>query len=56
MVELFTRRGINIEYMYSFLFEGRLVLVLRCSRLDGVREVVRDNGLTFITETDLMRM
>ena len=56
VVELFTRRGINIEYMYSFLFEGRLVLVLRCSRLDGVREVVRDNGLTFITETDLMRM
>ena len=56
VVELFTRRGINIEYMYCFNFGHRLVLVLRCSDLSAVREVVRNNSLTVVTETDLMKM
>jgi len=54
VVDLFTRRGINIEYMYCFNFVAKLVLVMRCSNLDAVREVVRDNNLSFITEADLM--
>ena len=56
VVDLFTKRGINIEYMYCFNFAAKLVLVMRCSDLDAVREVVRDNNLTFITDTDLMKM
>lgn len=56
VVDLFTRKGINIEYMYCFNFATKLVLVMRCSNIDAVREVVRDNNLTFITETDLMKM
>ena len=56
VVELFTRRGISIEYMYCFHFRQKLVLVMRCSDLTAVREVVRDNNLTFVTETDLMKM
>ncbi|MBR4779437.1 MAG: acetolactate synthase [Bacteroidaceae bacterium] len=56
VVELFTKRGINIEYMYCFNFGRRLVLVMRCSDLNAVREVVRNNSLTFVTETDLMKM
>lgn len=55
-IGLFTRRGINIEYMYCFNFAARLVLVMSCSDMEAVREVVRDNNLSFITETDLMRM
>ena len=56
VIDLFTRKGINIEYMYCFNFAAKLVLVMRCSNLEAVREVVRDNNLTFITETDLMKM
>lgn len=56
VIGLFTRRGISIEYMYCFSFGGKLVLVMRCSDLAAVREVVRDNGLTFVTETDLIKM
>ena len=56
VVDLFTRKGINIEYMYCFNFAAKLVLVMRCSNLDAVREVVRDNNLTFITDVDLMKM
>lgn len=56
VVDLFTRKGISIEYMYCFNFAAKLVLVMRCSNIDAVREVVRDNNLTFITETDLMKM
>lgn len=56
VVELFTRRGVSIEYMYCFHYAQRLVLVMRCSDLDAVREVVRDNNLTFVTETDLIKM
>ena len=53
VVELFTRRGISIEYMYCFHLRRKLVLVMRCSDLTAVREVVRNNNLTFVTETDL---
>lgn len=56
VVDLFTKKGINIEYMYCFNFAAKLALVMRCSNIDAVREVVRDNNLTFITETDLMKM
>ena len=56
VIGLFTRRGISIEYMYCFNLGGKLVLVMRCSDLAAVREVVRDNGLTFVTETDLIKM
>lgn len=56
VVDLFTKKGVNIEYMYCFNFAAKLVLVMRCSNLDAVREVVRDNNFTFITETDLMKM
>ena len=56
VIALFTRRGISIEYMYCFHFGSKLVLVMRCSDLSAVREVVRDNNLTFVTETDLMKI
>jgi len=54
VVELFTKRGISIEYMYCFNFVAKLVLVMRANNLDAVREVVRDNNLSFITDADLM--
>lgn len=56
VVELFTRRGVSIEYMYCFHLQQKLVLVMRCNDLDAVREVVRNNSLSFISETDLMKV
>ena len=56
VIELFTRRGISIEYMYCFTLGSRLVLVMRCSDLAAVREVVRNNSLSFVSETDLMKV
>lgn len=54
--ELLTKGGLNIEYMYSFACGGKLVLVLRTNNTEGTRDVVRRNGLNYLTENDLSKL
>jgi len=52
-IEIFSNEGISIAYLYSFLLNGKGVLVFRTDNTDKAREVITMNGLKFIAEKDL---
>jgi hypothetical protein len=56
LIELFTKAGINIEYMYSFTISQKAVIVLRTKNLDTACDVVRKNGLSFVSDAELLNM
>lgn len=53
MFDLFSRNGINISYMYSFLLQGKGIIVFRTGDTDKTREVISLNKLNFISEENL---
>lgn len=52
---LFSREGINIAYMYSFLLNGKGILVFRTDNEELTCEVIRKANLKFISEKDLSK-
>jgi hypothetical protein len=56
LIEMFTKAGINIEYMYSFTVSQKAIVVLRTKNLDTACDVVRKNGLAFVSDADLLKM
>lgn len=52
-VAAFTAAGINIAYMYSFLFHGKGILILRTDQPDLTRQVIERNGMKFLSENEL---
>ena len=52
-IELFTRAGISIEYMYSFSFSGKTILILRTNNIDAANDVIRRYNLNNLSETEL---
>ncbi|MBQ7162352.1 MAG: amino acid-binding protein [Bacteroidales bacterium] len=52
-VECLSRADISIAYMYTFLFNGKGILIFRTDNADKTREVIALNGLRFVTEKDL---
>lgn len=55
-IELFSREGISIAYLYSFLLGGKGVLVFRTDNSDKAREVISKNGLAVFHEKDLSKI
>lgn len=56
-LELFTKAGLSIEYMYCFSSsKGQSVLFLRTNNREMAREVIRRNNLSYICETDLIKL
>lgn len=55
-IEAFAREGISIAYLYSFLLNGKGVLVFRTDNADKAREAIIANGLKFIAEKDLSKL
>ena len=53
MFDLFSRNGINISYMYSFLLQGKGIIVFRTGDTDKTREVISLNKLNFISEENM---
>jgi len=53
-ISLFTSKGINIEYLYSFLWENKGILILRTDNFDLTQEVIRDQNLQCLEEADLV--
>jgi hypothetical protein len=39
--------------MYSFLFEGKGILIFRTDNPEHTRKVILDNSLAYITDEDL---
>jgi len=52
-IEIFSRENISIAYLYSFLLNGKGVLIFRTDNADKAREVIILNKLKFIAEKDL---
>lgn len=52
-IELFAAEGISIAYLYSFLLNGKGVLIFRTDNADKAREVIVKNELKVIPEKDL---
>ena len=49
----FTKAGIGISYLYSFLLGGKGILIFRTDDNEKTREVIIENNLNFIEEKDL---
>jgi len=48
-IKVLSDAGINILYLYSFLWEGRGVLVLRVEQHDKAREIIAINKIPALT-------
>lgn len=55
-IEIFAKEGISIAYLYSFLLNGKGVLIFRTDNSEKAREVITMNGLNFIVEKDLSKL
>lgn len=51
-IEMLTREGINITYMYSFLLEEKGILIFRTDNAERTREVIILNKLKFVTDKE----
>lgn len=55
-IRSFTDAGIGISYLYSFLLDGKGILVFRTDNTEKTRGVILNDGLNFVEEKDLMKM
>ena len=55
-IEIFATEGISIAYLYSFLLNGKGVLIFRTDNAERAREIITINGLNFIVEKDLSKL
>ena len=55
-IELFAGEGISIAYLYSFLLNGKGVLIFRTVFTEKAAEIITANGLKAIAEKDLSRL
>ena len=52
-IQILTREGINITYMYSFLLDGKGILIFRTDNSERTRETIILNNLNFVTDKEL---
>ena len=52
-VETFSKAGISITYMYSFLLGGKGILIFRTDNAEQARETIIKGGLKYIAEESL---
>ena len=52
-IATFSKAGISIAYMYTFLLRGKGILVFRTDNPEQARETIVQNNLKFIAEKDL---
>lgn len=55
-VEIFSKEGISIAYMYSFLLGGNGILVFRTDNAEHAKEVIILNKLNFVAERNLTEL
>ena len=55
-IELFASEGISIAYLYSFLLNGKGVLIFRTDNPEKAAEIIVSKGLSAIEEKDLSRL
>lgn len=52
-ISYFTKAGVEIEYMYSFSVNGSAILVLRTKNLANAYDVIREQNLQYVQESEL---
>ena len=52
VIKEFSAAGVSILYLYSFLWQGKGVLVFRADASEKAKETIMLNKLTFLTEAD----
>lgn len=55
VIELFSKGGISITYVYTFLFEGKAVLVFRTDNPEQARAIIAQNSLPYLDQEALAR-
>lgn len=55
VIELFSKGGISITYVYTFLFEGKAVLVFRTDSPEQARTIIAQNSLPYLDQEALAR-
>ena len=53
VMTLITEAGVGIKYMYSFLLDGKGVLLFRADNEEKANEVIMLNKLNFLSDKDL---
>ena len=53
VIEFFSKAGISITYIYTFLYGGKGILVFRTDNTELARKTIAENNLPFIAEEDL---
>jgi len=51
-VNVLSAEGVSILYMYSFLWKGKGVLILRADPMEKAREIISIKKISFLTEAD----
>jgi len=55
-LDLFTKAGLSIEYMYCFSVKEKSFLILKVSNREAALEVIRRNNLEYVTENELINL
>ena len=55
-IEIFANKNISIAYLYSFLLNGKGVLIFRTDNAQLARETIIENKLNVIQEKDLSKL
>ena len=55
-LNLFTKAGLSIEYMYCFSVKDKSFLILRVNNLEAALEIIRKNNIAYITENELITL
>lgn len=53
VIELFSKAGISITYVYTFLYGGKGILVFRTDNTEQARKTIIENNLPYIAEDAL---
>ena len=54
-IEIFSKADISIAYMYSFMLNGKGILIFRTDNAEQARETIIQNGLKVIAEEQLTK-
>ncbi len=55
-ISLFSDADISVAYLYSFLFNGKGILIFRTDNTEDARKTIILNNLKFVTEDDLCKL
>ena len=55
-LNLFTKAGLSIEYMYCFSVKDKSFLILRVNNLKAALEIIWKNNIEYITENELITL